>query len=441
MSKTRAADGTSIIIGTIVNPAGLTLAKVVPAGGAGRFADPGLGASPTWHGFAIDQTGIAFTDDISVVGDQRIRIDVDALRVIDDGLAWAPGTFFDQDGTPVPACTRGTLARVERRLSKAGLSARVGHEIEFLLVDPTGNRLPGELWAQYGLAGVLEHEGFVRDVIAAMADAGVGLEQFHPEYGVNQFEISLSPHSPVAAADQLVLARILISRVARRHGVRVSLSPKPFAGSVGAGAHQHFSLRRNKKPLFSGGRGEHGLTAHGAAAIAGVVSGLAEAQLTLCGSIVSGLRMQPGSWAGSYTCWGTENREAAVRFIPASQGNPRGAHAEVKIVDPSANPYLATAAILGLALDGIENKAVLPPEITVDPHSLTESERRAAGAVQLPAHQGDAIEALDRSQRMRTILGDPVVDALVAVRRYEQKNYSDLDAGALADKFRMAWSL
>ena len=441
MSKTRAADGTSLIIGTIVNPAGLTLAKVVPAGGAGRFADPGLGASPTWHGFAIDQTGIAFTDDISVVGDQRIRIDVDALRVIDDGLAWAPGSFFDQDGTPVPACTRGTLARVERRLAKAGLSARVGHEIEFLLVDPTGNRLPGELWAQYGLAGVLEHEGFVRDVIAAMAVAGVGLEQFHPEYGVNQFEISLSPHSPVAAADQLVLARILISRVARRYGVRVSLSPKPFAGSVGAGAHQHFSLRRNKKPLFSGGRGEHGLTAHGAAAIAGVVSGLAEAQLTLCGSIVSGLRMQPGSWAGSYTCWGTENREAALRFIPASQGNPRGAHAEVKIVDPSANPYLATAAILGLALDGIENKAVLPPEITVDPHSLTESERRAAGAVQLPAHQGDAIEALDRSQRMRTILGDPVVDALVAVRRYEQQKYSDLDAAALADKFRMAWSL
>jgi glutamine synthetase len=441
MSKTRAADGTSLIIGTIVNPAGLTLAKVVPAGGAGRFADPGLGASPTWHGFAIDQTGIAFTDDISVVGDQRIRIDVDALRVIDDGLAWAPGSFFDQDGTPVPACTRGTLARVERRLAKAGLSARVGHEIEFLLVDPTGNRLPGELWAQYGLAGVLEHEGFVRDVMAAMAVAGVGVEQFHAEYGVNQFEISLSPHSPVAAADQLVLARILISRVARRYGVRVSLSPKPFAGSVGAGAHQHFSLRRDKKPLFSGGRGEQGLTAHGAAAIAGVVSGLAEAQLTLCGSIVSGLRMQPGSWAGSYTCWGTENREAAVRFIPASHGNPRGAHAEVKIVDPSANPYLATAAILGLALDGIENNAALPPEITVDPKSLTEPQRRAAGAVQLPAHQGDAIEALDRSQRMRTILGDPVVDALVAVRRYEQQKYSDLDAAALADKFRMAWSL
>jgi glutamine synthetase len=441
MSKVRAADGNSLIIGTIVNPAGLTLAKTVPAGGAARFVDPGLGASPTWHCFVIDQAGIAFTDDISVVGDQRVRIDADALRVIDDGLAWAPGSFYDQDGKPVPACTRGTLKRVERRLAKAGLSARVGHEIEFLLVDPSGNRLPGELWAQYGLAGVLEHEGFARDVIAAMNVAGVAVEQFHPEYGVNQFEMSLPPRSPVAAADQLVLARILISRAARRHGMRVSLSPKPFADSVGSGAHQHFSLRRDEKPVFSGGKGPHGLTTHGAAAIGGVVSGLAEARLALCGSIVSGLRMQPGSWAGSYTCWGTENREAAVRFIPASHGNPRGAHVEVKIIDPSANPYLATAAVLGLALDGIENNAGLPPEITVDPHSLTQSQRRAAGAVQLPVHQGDAIAALDRSQRMRTILGDPVIDALVAVRRYEHENYSDLDAGALADKFRMAWSL
>ena len=441
MSKTGTSDGRGLIVGTIVNPAGLTLAKTIPASGVGRFADPGFGASPTWHGFAIDQTGIAFTDDISVIGDQRVRIDVDALRVIDDGLAWAPGVFFDQDGNPVLACTRGMLGRVEQRLAKAGLNARIGHEIEFLLVDPAGDRLPGELWAQYGLAGVLEHEGFVRDAMAAMERAGVGVEQFHPEYGVNQFEISLSPRSPVAAADQLILSRILISRVARRYGMRVSLSPKPFADSVGSGAHQHFSLRRHKKPLFSGGSGAHGLTTDGAAAIAGVVAGLAEAQLVLCGSIVSGLRMQPGSWAGSYTCWGTENREAAVRFMPATYGNPRGAHVEVKIIDPSANPYLATAAILGLALDGIENNTALPPEITVDPKSLTESKRRAAGAVQLSDNQSDVIAAMDGSQRMRTILGDPVVDALVAVRRYEHDNYSDLDAGALADKFRMAWSL
>jgi glutamine synthetase len=433
--------GYDTLIGTIVNPAGLTLAKVVSASGAARFVDPGLGASPTWHGFAIDRTGIAFTDEISVIGDQRIRIDPNALRVIDDGLAWAPGAFFDQDGKPVAACTRGTLARIESRLAQLGLRAQVGHEMEFILVDPVGNRLPGELWAQYGLAGVLEHESFVRDAMAALTATGVGVEQFHPEYGVNQFEISLSPRTPVAAADQLVLTRILISRVARQHGMRVSMSPKPFADGAGCGAHQHFSLWRGDTPLLSGGDGEHGLTAHGAAAIAGIVSGLTDAQLVLCGSIVSGLRMQPGSWAGAYTCWGTENREAAVRFIPATRGTPIGANAEVKIVDPSANPYLATAAILGLAIDGIENTVTLPPEVTVDPQRLTDAERHGVGAVQLSADQRDLIAALDHSSRLRTILGDSVIDALIAVRRYEQQHYADLDAVALADRFRLAWSL
>ena len=430
-----------IVVGTIVNPAGLTLAKVVSASEAARFADPGLGASPTWHGFAIDRAGIAFTDAISVVGDERLRIDRHAMRVIEDGLAWAPASFFDQDGNPVPACTRGTLSRIESRLEEAGLRALVGHEIEFLLVGPTGEQLPEQLWAQYGLAGVLEHEGLIRDLMAAMAAAGVAVEQFHPEYGVNQFEISLAPASPVAAADQLVLARILIGRVARNHALRTSLSPAPFAGSVGSGAHQHFSLLRDNKPLFSGGAGPHGLTPDGAAAIGGVLSGLAEAQLAFSGSIVSGLRMRPGNWAGAYACWGTENREAAVRFLPATHGNPHGANVEVKVVDPSANPYLASAAILGLALDGIEQRSALPPEITVDPDTLSAEERAAAGVIQLSHEQADAIAALEGSRRMRSLLGDPVVDALVAVRSYEQRTYGELPPEAMTDKFRMAWSL
>ena len=128
------ANGVGTVVGTVVNPAGLTMAKTVPLERATAFADPGLGASPTWHGFAIDQSGIAFTDAISVVGDHRVRIDPEGLRSIGAGMAWAPGFFADQDGAPVPECARGTLARLDTRLADAGLQARVGHEIEFLLV-------------------------------------------------------------------------------------------------------------------------------------------------------------------------------------------------------------------------------------------------------------------------------------------------------------------
>ena len=342
----------------------------------GAFADPGLGASPVWHVFTIDQTGIAFGDDLGVVGDQRIRIDLGALRILGDGLAWAPGAFFDQDGEPDPYCSRGALGRIEAQARRRRAStALVGHEMEFLLVGPDGSRLPAHLWAQYGLAGVLEYEGFVRDVTDAATSSGVSIEQFHPEYGVNQFEISLTPQSPVAAADQLMLMRMIVGRAARRHGLRVSLSPVPFAGSVGSGAHQHFSLQKDDKPLFSDGSGARGMTPEGESAVAGVVAGLAEAQGVLCGSILSGLRMQPGHWSGAYVCWGTENREAAVRFLVGGSSNPLGANVEVKIVDPSANPYFATATILGLALDGIERKLTLPPETDRRP---VHPDRRAA---------------------------------------------------------------
>jgi glutamine synthetase len=435
------AEGVDTVIGTVVNPAGLTQAKTVPIRRTNTFADPGLGASPSWHAFAIDQSGIAFTDDVGVVGDQRIRIDLSALRILGDGLAWAPGSFFEQDGTPVPACSRGTLGRVEKALAEAGIEAMIGHEIEFLLVDPHGNPLPSALWAQYGLAGVLEYEGFVRDVNAAATVAGVPIEQFHPEYGANQFEISLAPHPPVAAADQLALTRIIIGRAARRHGLRISLSPAPFAGSAGSGAHQHFSLTTAEGPMFSDGQGTDGMTPAGESAVAGVVGGLTQAQGVLCGSIVSGLRMRPGNWAGVYACWGTENREAAVRFVTGGPGSPYGGNVEVKIVDPSANPYLASAAILGLALDGIKRKAPLPPETTIDPAKLSDSDRDRIGVVRLPEVQAEAIAALDNSELLRGILGNPAVDMVVAVRRLEQERYGDLGPGELADKFRMAWSL
>ena len=436
-----AAFAYDFVIGTVVNPAGLILAKTIPASRLTAFSEAGFGASPSWHGFAIDQVGIAFNDDIGVVGDHRILADHDALRTLGDGVAWVPGSFYDQQTQPVPSCSRGTLRRIEDRLAATGLTARIGHEIEFYLVGPDGAQLPAALWAQYGLAGVLEHETFIRDVTASAGLAGIGIEQFHPEYGPNQFELSLAPQSPVAAADQLVLTKLVLGRTARKYGMRVSFSPVPFAGMVGSGAHQHFSLSDDSGSLFEGGDGPSGMTRRGRHVVAGLVDGLPEAQAILCGSVVSGLRMKPGHWAGAYTCWGTENREAAIRFLPAGPGKPHGANVEVKVIDPSANPYFASAAVLALALDGLDRESALPPETTVDPATLTAEERAAAGTVLLPSDQGSALDALDGSTRLRAALGDQAVDAILTVRRYENDNFGDLAPEALTDRFRMAWSV
>lgn len=94
-----------------------------------------------------------------------------------------------------------------------------------------------------------------------------------------------------------------------------------------------------------------------------------------------------------------------------------------------------------MALDGIERESALPKETSVDPATLTEDQRAQAGTVLLPAGQLDALRVLDQSASMRRILGDDVVDAVVAVRRYEAENFGALSPQEMADTFRMAWSV
>jgi glutamine synthetase len=423
-----------LLSGSVVDPAGVIRAKHVPAPRADAFHVSGMGASPSWNVFCVDNA-IAFTPRFGVVGDLRLRADLVALRVLGGGLAWAPAEMFDQDGTPAPFCTRGLLRRTAAGLAERGLEARVGCELEMVLTPSSGGG-----WNAYGLGALLDVEPFVLDLLAAAERAGLPIEQIHAEYGDSQLEFSISPSDPLTAADHVVLARLIACRVARHHGVAVSFSPLPFAGGSGNGAHQHLSLFLNGAPLLSGGRGPYGLTDDGGAAIGGVVAGLPELTAVFAGSVLSPHRLQPGHWSGAFACWGAENREAAVRLCAATPGNPHGASIELKCIDPSANPYLATAVFLALALDGLAGAAPLPPEVTVAPAALTPEEAARTGAVRLPADQASALDVLEASELAHRLLGDDLLDALVAVRRYEHDTYGGQDVEAVAEKLRYAWS-
>lgn len=425
-----AEHGVRLLSGTVVDPSGVTRAKHVPVARARPFHTAGMGASPSWNVFCIDND-IAFTREFGVVGDLRLRADLAVLRVLGDGLAWAPAEMFTQDGAPVPVCTRGLLRRTQNDLAGRGLTALVGAELELVVPE-----LADGPWNAYGLGPVLDLEPFVLDLLDACAAARLPLEQVHAEYGDGQLEFSLSPTEPLAAADNVVLARLLARRVARRHQLTVSFSPQPFVGGAGNGAHQHLSLFRDGVPLLSGGPGPHGLTAEGEAAIGGIVAGLPELLGVFAGSVLSAHRLQPGHWSGAFACWGLENREAAVRLCAATAGNPHGASVELKCIDPSANPYLATAAFLGLAADGLARRAALPPEVTVDPARLGGDD----APVRLPADQAAALAALDASLLAESLLGAEIRAALSAVRHRELDSYGKEDVAVLAERFRFAWS-
>jgi glutamine synthetase len=430
------AAGVEIVMGSVIDFAGVARGKTVPLERLGAFATAGMGASPSWNVFCIDDS-IAFTEKLGVVGDLRLHIDPAALCVVAPGVAWAPGEFAEQDGAASPLNTRGLLRRVGADLAGDGYQTLVGCELEFALIPGDGS-FEGP-WQAYGLGALLgaAETDFVRALVAKAAAVGLPLEQIHAEYGRRQVEISLGATDPVRAADNVVLARLLVGRAAQACGLRASFSPLASAQANAAnGAHVHFSFTDSHgRPVFSGGDGPHGITAAGGSAIAGVLRRLPEFLGFYAGSVLSSHRLLPGHWSGAHRCWGLENREAAVRFCAATAGNPRGASAELKVVDPSANPYLAVAAMLWSAHEGIRDGLPLPAEVGSNPAAYREPVEI------LVPEQAAVIEALAASSAAVTFAGPDAIEALLAVRRHEVATYAQASAQDLAERFRYTWSI
>jgi glutamine synthetase len=96
------------------------------------------------------------------------------------------------------------------------------------------------------------------------------------------------------------------------------------------------------------------------------------------------------------------------------------ANLEVKAIDPAANPYLALGGIVAAGIDGLERHLSLPEPVLVDPASLSAARRRALGVRQLPASLDAAIRELDRSDLVRSTMGDVLFEAFLATRRGER---------------------
>jgi glutamine synthetase len=179
------------------------------------------------------------------------------------------------------------------------------------------------------------------------------------------------------------------------------------------------------------------MTDAGAAALAGVLEALPGLLAVLAPSPAAYLRLQPHHWAGAYACWGVENREAALRFIPGTvTSRERSANLEVKVGDGGANPYLVMALLTAAAADGVERGLAAPEPIQDDPSALGPDELERRGIARLPTSLADATDLFERSELARRVLGDVLHDAFAAVRRRECETHGGLDEQELADAYR-----
>ncbi|BCJ77534.1 glutamine synthetase [Catellatospora sp. IY07-71] len=428
-----AAVGVHGVALTWVDNTGVTRVKAVPTGRLEHAAAWGVGMSKVHDVFCVDDSITAGDLIGGPVGDLRLHPDLGALTVLAaaPGWAWAPVDRWTQDGEPYPPDQRLFAQRLVERARAAGLTFRMAFEIEWYLGRPDGS--PAADGPAYGMTRLTQLADFGRDLLAALAAQAVPVEQFHPEYGHSQFELSTAAADPVGAADRVVLVRETIRALALSHGLRASFAPVSVAEHVGNGMHLHFSPWAGGANLLAGGDGPYGMTRRGESVLAGVLDRLPALAGLGAPSWGSALRQAPQRWAGAYQCWGHENREAGLRFVTGAAGaREQTANAEVKCVDGSANPYLVVGAVCALAADAADTGLRLPAEVTADPFTLAE-DRRPPRLPDTPALAADALHA---DAGLCAALGEGLLDAFTAVHRTEADTLGRLDPEHLVETVR-----
>jgi glutamine synthetase len=432
LAETLPAQGIRVVALSQVDNAGVALVKTVPVTLLERATRFGIGMSPVFEVFLVNDA-ITSSDEVSgPTGDLRLMPDPFALRPLaaQPGWAWAPVDKHTQEGEVYAGCQRTFARRMSARAAEAGLELRMAFETEWFQADADADvERPAHNGPAYGLAVLATISDFARDLVVSLEEEGVGVEQFHPEYATGQLEISVPPSDPLGAADTAVLVRQTIRGVAARHGMRASFSPVVIPGHVGNGGHVHLSVWRDGQNLLADGNGPYGMTDVGEAFVAGMLEELPALVAIGSPSVPSYLRLIPSHWAGAFACWGRENREAAIRFVTGMVGSrSTAANAEVKCFDQSANPYLVVGVLIAAGLSGVERKLRLPEEVPVDPATLTDQELSARGIHRLPRSVEEALSHLEKSDLLREAMGPMLFGPFTAVRRAEAEEFEGLDA-------------
>jgi len=438
--------GTEDVRGVVlayVDTAGITRIKAVPLRKLPASAAWGVGMSPVFDTFLSDDS-ITTTDRLgSPDGDLRLIPDLDALTVLaaQPGWAWAPVDRITQDGEPYAACQRTFARSAVARAAEAGMEFQLAFEVEWALSRGEADDFTAACTGPaYGMTRLVELSDYARDLLVALDAQGLAVEQLHPEYSDGQFEVSIEPADPVAAADRSVLVRQTIRALAARHGLRASFAPSVLAGHVGNGGHVHLSVWRDGVNLFAGGPGRYGMTADAEAFAAGILDQLPALCAIGAPTPASYLRLVPSHWAGVFACWGRETRETALRLITGLVGTEeRAANLEVKCFDLAANPYLLAGSLVAAGMHGIEQGLRLPEEVTGDPARFSDDERAARGISRLPQTLDDAVDAFCDSAVLRGAMGDTLFDAVVAVRRAEAARFRDSTAEEVVAALRWVY--
>ncbi|RVM03288.1 type I glutamate--ammonia ligase [Sinorhizobium meliloti] len=331
-------------------------------------------------------------------------------------------------GEPYNRDPRGIAKKAEAYLKSTGIAdtVNVGPEPEFFMFDDVeftddpcntgfeirsselpingytlyrGGNLGHHIQSRAGYAPVppLDSAQDIRgEMLEAVRAMGVAVEKHHHEVAPAQHELGIKFNTLVRAADAVQIYKYCVRNVAQSKGKTATFMPKPFHRKNGSGMHVNQSLWKGGNPLFPG-KEYAGLSQEALWYIGGINKHARALNAFTNPTTNSYKRLVPGYEAPVFLTYSARNRSASCR-IPWT-ASPEAKRIEVRFPDPTANPYLAFAAILMAGLDGILNKTEPGQAMDKDLYELPRCEQQ-----KIPALCGSLREALDSLDKDRAFL-------------------------------------
>ena len=332
--------------------------------------------------------------------------------------------IHNADGTPFEGCPRCNLKRMIARAEKLGYKMNVGPEAEFFFFvrDENGiaTTIPHDKGGYYDAAPFDLGEDIRRDIVETLEAMDFEIEASHHEVSEGQHEIDFKYADALTTADNIITFKYVVKSVVNEYGLYATFMPKPIFGINGSGMHCNLSLFKDGKNIFYSPESDYQLSKEALYSIGGILKHV-KAFTAITNPLVNSYkRIVPGFEAPVYMAWSLANRSALIR-VPAKRGI--ATRIELRSPDPSCNPYLALAAILGAILDGVENKIEPPHQVEENIYEMTPKELKAAGIDSLPGTLLEAVYLMKKDEVIKDALGEHILNEFIATKNLEWDEY------------------
>ena len=366
--------------------------------------------------------------------DMRLVLDPDTYAV----LPWSPEELtrarifcdiYKPDGDPFEGDPRGVLKQMLKKVDEKGWVFNIGPEPEFFLFKRNGKEdihpVPYDVGGYFDFSARDQATLVRNELMYALNEMGLEVEMGHHEVARGQHEIDFHYGDALRTADNVITMKYTVKAIAAKYDLIASFMPKPIFGVNGSGMHTHQSIfSKDGENLFYDEDDENQLSELAYQFLAGQLKHARGMCAVLAPTSNSYKRLVPGYEAPVYIGWAQINRSALIRLPRYTTGRNKSVRLELRCPDPSANPYLAFAAMLGAGLEGINSKIACPePLNNLNIWDLSEEERKEKGIESLPGSLAEAMNEFEADNVIKKALGDTICRVFSRAKWAEVEEY------------------